>query len=79
MKKDDQKSAATFHVNPKAAQAAEQAAPVWVMFDTPGVPRIGPYERDTPYQVDAVEAERLINVKGFQRTTAPVATNNEES
>lgn len=38
-----------------------------IMFDAPGVQAIGTYEREKVYQVEANEAQRLIDVKGFKR------------
>lgn len=45
----------------------------WVVLDRPGVLRAGAYERDTPYLVDAAEAARLVEHKGFRFTTDPSA------
>ena len=67
-----------FHVNPGTEQATEQTTS-WVMFDTPGVLRIGPYVRGQAYEVDAAEARRLIEVKGFKTATPPAGANIEES
>lgn len=67
-----------FHVNPGAEQGAVQHE-VAVMFDTPGVLRIGPYAREQIYRVPAAEARRLIDIKGFKPVTPPAGDNNEES
>lgn len=57
----------------KHSDPAPAVTHAWVLFDTPGVARIGPYERAVKYHVESVEAERLVSVKGFTYTTAPDA------
>lgn len=52
---------------------------VWVVFDTPGVPRRGTYRNGAPALVDAAEAERLIAHKGFRTTTAPASAAAKEN
>lgn len=39
---------------------------VAIVFDRPGVQRIGDYLPNKVYQVNAAEAERLVSVKGFR-------------
>ena len=40
-----------------------------VKLSSPGVIAIGPYQPDTDYDVEAKEARRLIDVKGFVAAT----------
>lgn len=53
---------------------------VTVVFDTPGVASIGPYQHGIKYDVAADEAQRLIKVKGFRRVDAgkTATTENED-
>lgn len=44
---------------------------VWVLHRHPGVEAIGPYQQGVAYEVDAAEAKRLVEHKGFQRTKRP--------
>ncbi len=53
---------------------------VTVMFDTPGVIAIGPYEHGKHYQVTREEAQRLCQAKQFKRVDdpAPITIDREE-
>lgn len=50
-----------------------------VFFDTAGVQRIGIYLRETAYEVEVKEADRLIETKGFKKGSPEKATVKKEA
>lgn len=70
---------ATAKQDPTPAAAAKVAV-ILRSASKPGIKRCGPYEPDRIYTVDAAEARRLVEDKGFEYSTTgdkTVATTKE--